>query len=84
MIMISHFFLAQYFRENYKEALKNYPLVSSPINITRVEVWVTNRNQNVTDYRSIVAFADLGESKDANEVNPTEINAVPGAVSVNS
>ncbi|WP_420551849.1 cell surface protein SprA [Tenacibaculum aiptasiae] len=79
-----HFFLSQYFRENYKEALNNYPLVSSPINITRVEVWITNRTQNVNDYRSIVALADLGESSDANEVNPTEINAIPGAVSVNS
>ena len=57
-----HFFLAQYFRENYKEALSNYPLINSPINITRVEVWITNRSQNVTDYRSIVGLADLGES----------------------
>ncbi|CAM1350576.1 Cell surface protein SprA [Tenacibaculum insulae] len=79
-----HFFLGQYFRENYKQALNNYPLVNSPINITRVEVWVTNRNQNVTDYRSIVGLADLGESDDANEVNPAEINAIPGAISANS
>ncbi|TCP28108.1 protein involved in gliding motility SprA [Tenacibaculum skagerrakense] len=57
-----HFFLSQYFRENYSKALANYPLVSSPININRIEVWVTNRNQNVQDYRSIVAFADIGES----------------------
>ena len=79
-----HFFLSQYFRENYKEALKNYPLVSSPINITRVEVWITNRTQNVTDYRSIVGLADLGESNDANKVNPDEVNTIPGAVSANS
>ncbi|WP_408024543.1 T9SS outer membrane translocon Sov/SprA [Tenacibaculum sediminilitoris] len=79
-----HFFLSQYFRENYKEALENYPLINSPINITRVEVWVTNRNQNVSDYRSIVAFADLGESEDFNEVNPSEITTIPGAISVNS
>ncbi|WP_428743643.1 cell surface protein SprA [Tenacibaculum sp.] len=79
-----HFFLSQYFRENYSNALKNYPLINSPINITRVEVWVTNRNQNVSDYRSIVALADLGESYDANEVNPTEITTTPGAISVNS
>lgn len=57
-----HFFLGQYFRENYKEALSNYPLINSPINITRVEVWVTNVAQNVADYRSIVGLADLGES----------------------
>ncbi|CAM1334480.1 cell surface protein SprA [Tenacibaculum aestuariivivum] len=79
-----HFFLGQYFRENYKEALGNYPLVNSPINITRVEVWITNRNQNVTDYRSIVALADLGESNDANEVDPTSIITTPGAIAANS
>ncbi|CAL2090197.1 T9SS translocon protein precursor SprA [Tenacibaculum sp. 190524A02b] len=64
-----HFFLSQYFRENYKEALRNYPLISSPINITRVEVWITNRTQNVNDFRSIVAVADLGESENSNKVN---------------
>lgn len=63
-----HFFLGQFFRENYKNALKDYPLISSPININRVEVWVTNRNQNTQDYRSIVAFADIGEGKQENLV----------------
>ncbi|TCI84449.1 T9SS outer membrane translocon Sov/SprA [Tenacibaculum sp. M341] len=58
-----HFFLSQFFRKNYKSALINYPLISSPININRIEVWITNRNQNVNDFRSIVAFADLGESE---------------------
>ena len=57
-----HFFLAQYFRENYKKALAQYPLINSPINITRIEVWKTNRAQAVDDFRSIVAIADLGES----------------------
>nr|WP_299032543.1 cell surface protein SprA [uncultured Tenacibaculum sp.] len=79
-----HFFLSQYFRENYSKALERYPLINSPINITRIEVWVTNRNQNVSDYRSIVAFADLGESDDDNEVNPSEIITTPGAISANS
>lgn len=57
-----HFFLAQYFKENYKKALAQYPLINSPINITRIEVWKTNRAQAVDDFRSIVAIADLGES----------------------
>ena len=57
-----HFFLSQFFRETYDEALANYPLINSPINITRIEVWVTNTNQNVENYRSIVAFADIGET----------------------
>jgi cell surface protein SprA len=58
-----HFFLSQYFIDNYANSLKNYPLINSPINITRVEVWITNRNASTEDFRSIVAFADIGESK---------------------
>ncbi len=58
-----HFFLSQYFIDNYANSLKNYPLINSPINITRVEVWITNRNARTEDYRSIVAFADIGESE---------------------
>ncbi len=64
-----HFFLGQFFRENYENALKNYPLINSLVNINRVEVWITNRNQNVEDFRSIIAFADLGESKPGNLVS---------------
>ena len=56
-----HFFLSQYFVDNYANSLKNYPLVSSQINITRIEVWITNRNASTDDFRSIVAFADIGE-----------------------
>jgi cell surface protein SprA len=57
-----HFFLSQYFIDNYANSLKNYPLINSPINITRIEVWITNRNASTEDFRSIVAFADIGES----------------------
>ncbi|WP_088324203.1 cell surface protein SprA [Polaribacter tangerinus] len=60
-----HFFLSQYFFDNYANSLKNYPLINSPINITRVEVWITNRNASTDDFRSIVAFADIGESNTA-------------------
>jgi len=63
-----HFFLSHYFRENYENALKQYPLISSPVNITRIEVWVTNRNASVEDYRSIVAFADIAEPDQSNYV----------------
>jgi cell surface protein SprA len=66
-----HFFLSQFFRNNYANALKNYPLISSPINITRVEVWITNRSASVQDFRSIVAFADIGESDIPRLVSPT-------------
>ena len=57
-----HFFLSQYFIDNYANSLKNYPLINSQINITRVEVWITNRNASTEDFRSIVALADIGET----------------------
>lgn len=57
-----HFFLSQYFIDNYASSLKNYPLINSPINITRIEVWITNRNATTENFRSIVALADLAES----------------------
>ncbi|WP_298782285.1 cell surface protein SprA [uncultured Polaribacter sp.] len=61
-----HFFLSQYFIDNYANSLKNYPLISSQVNITRIEVWVTNRNSSTDDFRSIVALADIGEANNTN------------------
>lgn len=57
-----HFFLSHYFRENYEAFLSNRPLITSPVQITKVEVWVTNTRQATEDNRNIVAFMDLGES----------------------
>ncbi|WP_405609997.1 cell surface protein SprA [Polaribacter sp. Asnod1-A03] len=66
-----HFFLSQYFIDNYANSLKNYPLINSQINITRIEVWITNRTSSTEDYRSIVALADIGESDTDVLVNQT-------------
>ena len=60
-----HFFLAHYFRDHYDEALENYPFINSNVQVTRVQIWVTNRTnnvQNLTDSRNIVAIQDIGES----------------------
>ena len=57
-----HFLLAQYFRNNYNKAMKNLPVVNSPVQILRIEVWVTNRNGTTTQARGIVGLMDLGES----------------------
>ena len=59
-----HFFLSQYFRDHYEEALATLPTITSDINITKIEVWVTNTNSNYENCRNIVAFTDLGEGKD--------------------
>lgn len=57
-----HFFLAHRFKELYNQSLKNLPLVNSPIQITKVEVWITNRSANFNDARNILAFQDMGET----------------------
>lgn len=57
-----HFFLAQYFRDNYDQFASRLPFVSSGIKITRIEVWITNRNSRFDQSRNFVAFMDLGES----------------------
>lgn len=59
-----HFFISQYFRENYEKALETLPVVTSDINITKVEVWVTNIGPALEDNRNILAFTDLGEGRE--------------------
>ncbi|MBR1928765.1 MAG: cell surface protein SprA [Paludibacteraceae bacterium] len=56
-----HFFLAHYFRDHYEESMAQMPFVASGVNITRIEVWVTNKRGRYDEARNIVAFADLGE-----------------------
>ncbi len=62
-----HFFLSQYFRNKYDLALKNYPFIDSRVQITRLEVWVTNKQNRVTttnnNLRNIIALQDLGEAQ---------------------
>ena len=57
-----HFFLAQYFYDNYDDFASRLPYVSSGVNITRIEVWVTNKSGNYNETRNFVGFQDLGES----------------------
>ncbi|MBS7566064.1 cell surface protein SprA [Mucilaginibacter sp. Bleaf8] len=61
-----HYFLAQFFRDNYSRALRNRPLLSTNVTITKVEVWTTNRTNTTTDSRDIVALLDLGENRPYN------------------
>ncbi len=56
-----HFFIAQYFRNNYKKGLSKLPIIASNVNIVKIEVWLTNIGAAVTENRNIVAFQDLGE-----------------------
>ena len=65
-----HFFLAQYFRDNYEKSLRNLPMITSGVTITRLEVYVTNRTQSTETLRNLVAFSDLGEGSPSNKTNP--------------
>ena len=75
-----HFFLSHYFRDQYNEALRYLPIVNSKILITKIEVWVTNRQTNFENARNILAFADLGETDNhifaPDVVHPTGVGPV--------
>ena len=58
-----HFFLSQYFRDHYDEAMKSLPNLKTGITINRVEVWVTNKSGTTSNTRNIVALTDLGENE---------------------
>ena len=63
-----HFFLSQYFRNKYDAALKNYPFIDSRVQISRLEIWVTNKQNRVNtttgnNLRNIIALQDLGEAQ---------------------
>ena len=62
-----HFFLSQYFRNKYDASLKNYPFIDSRVQISRLEVWVTNKQNRVNttnnNLRNIIALQDLGEAQ---------------------
>ncbi|TDY10672.1 cell surface protein SprA [Meridianimaribacter flavus] len=76
-----HFFLSQYFRETYDASMMRYPYINNNIQITRIEVWVTNRSNQTDNVRNIAAFQDLGES----EIVGSGVNILnPGALPDNS
>nr|MBP7463598.1 cell surface protein SprA [Bacteroidales bacterium] len=64
-----HYFLGHFFKENYDRFLSSLPIITSGININKIEVWVTNKQGNYENSRNIVAFPDLGEA------NPDVIEA---------
>jgi cell surface protein SprA len=69
-----HFFLAHYFRDNYDRFLSQYPFIASNVQITRAEVWITNRTNRTNDVRNIVALQDIGESNPEN----VGLDIIPG------
>jgi cell surface protein SprA len=58
-----HFFLGHFFRDNYKKWIQNLPQITSGLNVTRVEVYVLNRNNDTQTTRNVVGLMDLGEPR---------------------
>lgn len=56
-----HFLLGQYFKDNYNKVLQRIPALTTPVQVLRLEVWVTNRNGTTTNTRDVVGLMDLGE-----------------------
>ena len=83
-----HFFLSHYFRSQYEQSLRNLPLITSPFMVRRVQVWVTNRSNAVTqNLRNAVGFIDLGEndtSTGGKIFNPRIIQTDPSFRSANN
>ncbi len=82
-----HFFLSQYFRDHYDEALATYPFLNNGgLQITRIEVWVTNRSNRTDNIRNVVALQDLGESDVIGLQTPPAgfVNVGPGSFPDNS
>ena len=71
MKKINTFFLSQYFYESYDQAMNPelLPIISSGINITKIEVYVTNKNSTTVNTRNILALQDLGEHSAINPIN---------------
>jgi cell surface protein SprA len=63
-----HFFIGQFFRDSYDNALSSLPIINSNIEISRIEIWVTNIGPATENNRNIAAFADLGEARPHNPI----------------
>ncbi len=74
-----HFFLSHFFRDIYDDALKNLPVVSSGVNVERIEVWITNKTSSYDETRNIVAFSDLAENSSHIYNKIPAFQAGPGA-----
>ena len=70
-----HFLLAQYFKENYNKVMSKLPAITAPIQILRMEVWVTNKNGTTTETRDVVGLANLGESGGVPSTIPTNASS---------
>ncbi|MDR6193648.1 cell surface protein SprA [Siphonobacter sp. SORGH_AS_0500] len=75
-----HFFLSHFFRDNYERSLQQLPMITSGVNVTRVEVYVTNRSQSTETLRNLVGLTDMGEGNPYNRTSPL-VQPISGSAS---
>ena len=75
-----HFLIAQYFRDNYNKTMKNAPAITTPVQILKIQVWVTNRNGVTTETRDVVGLMDLAEKNPY--LGPPTINVPPSPFNI--
>ena len=74
-----HFFLGHFFRDNYQKWIANLPQIISGVNVTRVEVYVLNRQNDTQTLRNVVGLMDLAEGNRVyRTTNPNILPLVPG------
>lgn len=71
-----HFLIGQYFKDNYNKVMSNLPAITAPVQVLRMEVWVTNRQGTTTETRDVVGIADLGETHPF--LPPPTVNVLTG------
>lgn len=58
-----HYFLSHLFRDEYEKNLASPPRITSRINVTAVEVYITNTQGSFQNTRNILAFTDLANDR---------------------
>ncbi|HYC83938.1 MAG TPA: cell surface protein SprA, partial [Chryseosolibacter sp.] len=71
-----HFFLGHFFRDNYRSWIANLPQITSGVNISRVEVYILNRNNDTQTLRNVVGLMDLAEPRRI--YNRSSVQPTPG------
>ncbi|UII27749.1 cell surface protein SprA [Fulvivirga maritima] len=78
-----HFFLGHFFRDNYEDWLSTIPNINSGVNITRLEVYVVNTNNNTQTLRNVVGLMDLAEPDTENLYRDTWSNGTATLANAN-
>ena len=66
-----HFFISQYHRDVYEDALTSLPLIRNNFRVSNIEVWISDDDRNYEqNQRTIVAISDIGEHDPSFFSNP--------------